>query len=295
VDGDVSPLLILVLVILGLAVAVFLLGLTPDPRRRRAAPGLLRRRSKWWAWLPVLPLLAAIGCLVLAFSGFRFRLQEVNPIAMLVMDVSNSMNAEDVDPTRLAAARTAGIAFVDQLPPGFEVGLATFADGAFLAVSPTADREVVIDALSGLDTTERGTHIGDGLAAALQAIQAQRAGRDVPAAMLLLSDGEDSGSTVAPEDVAADARRVGVPIFGVWIGDPEGEDTEGLEPIRRISSQSKGAAFTAGSRQQLIQRFRTLGSRFSVDLATEPSTTPLVVAAIVFVVLAGLLLVITAR
>ena len=289
-----SPLLILVLVILGLVVAVFLFGLTPDPRRRRT-PGPLRRRSKWWAWLPVLPLAAAIGCLVLAFSGFRFRLQEVNPIAMLVMDVSNSMNAEDVDPTRLAAARTAGIAFVDQLPPGFEVGLATFANGAFLAVSPTADREVVIDALSGLDTTERGTHIGDGLAAALQAIQAQRAGRDVPAAMLLLSDGEDSGSTVEPEDAAADARRAGVPIFGVWIGDPEGEDTEGLEPIRRISSQSKGAAFTAGSRQQLIQRFRALGSRFSVDLATEPSTTPLVVAAIAFVVLAGLLLVVTAR
>jgi Ca-activated chloride channel family protein len=293
VDGDVSPLLTLVLVILGLVVAVFLFGLTPDPRRRRT-PGLLRRRPKWWAWLPVLPLLAAIGCLVLAFSGFRFRLQEVNPIAMLVMDASNSMEQTDVAPSRLEAAESAAVAFLDQLPPDFEVGLTTFAKGPSVPVPPTQEREAVIDALGNI-TTSGGTRIGDGLAAALGEIERSRGGRDVPAAMLLLSDGVDTGSVVAPEDAAKSARAAGVPVYGVWLGDPSGEHAADLQAMERISGASGAQTFTAETRTELIQRFRALATRFSVDLAADPSSTPLVVAAIAFVVLAGLLLVVTAR
>jgi Ca-activated chloride channel family protein len=295
VDDDVSPLLIVGLVILGLVVAVFLFGLTPDPRRRRD-PGLLRRRSRWWAWLPVVPLLAAIGCLALAFSGFRFRLQEVNPIAMLVLDASRSMTRDDVAPTRLDAARSAALAFLDVLPPEFEVGLTTFGSGASVPVAPTADREEVIDALRNLEADdEAGTVIGEGIAATLDEIERTRSGRDVPAAMLLLSDGADRGSEIEPEAAARQARSTGVPIHGVWLGDPAGDDADDLRAMERISGASGAQTFTAESRGELIQRFRTLGTRFSVDLAADPSSTPLVVAAIAFVVLAGLLLVLAPR
>ena len=79
---------------------------------------------------PLIPLLLAIGCLVLAFTGTRISFQETSPTIVLVMDVSDSMDATDVAPNRMAAAEAAAITFLDELPPDFRVGLATFAGEA---------------------------------------------------------------------------------------------------------------------------------------------------------------------
>ena len=155
--------LVIVLVVVVLIVVTYLLGLKPDPvRGRRPTPGILRRRSKWRKVLPLIPLLAAVGCLVLAFTGFRFNLTETSPTILLVMDVSESMNATDVAPNRLAAAEAAANAFLEELPPDFRVGLATFAGDAQVVVSPTQEHQEVVQALGRL-TTSRGTVIGDGL------------------------------------------------------------------------------------------------------------------------------------
>ena len=143
--GDVvSPLLIVGLVVVAVIVLVFLFGLTPDPSRRRA-PRILKRRSRYLRFLPFLPLLGAVGCLVLAFTGFRFSVQETSPVAILVMDVSRSMDATDVAPSRLAAAQTAARSFLGELPPDFQVGLVTFAGDEELAVAPTTDHDVRAD------------------------------------------------------------------------------------------------------------------------------------------------------
>ena len=79
-----------------------------------------------------------------AFSGFRLAVREASRI-VLVLDVSDSMNATDVAPDRLSAAETAARAFLDELPPDFRVGLTTFASGA-QSSPPTQVREDVVDA-----------------------------------------------------------------------------------------------------------------------------------------------------
>jgi Ca-activated chloride channel family protein len=293
VFGDVWPFLIIVLVVVGLVTAVYLFGLGPEPTSRRD-PGILRRRSKWRRWLPVLPLLAAVGCLALAFTGFQFSLRQAAPITVLVLDVSDSMTATDIEPDRLSAARSAALEFLDELPEDFLVGLATFAGEADLPVPPTDDHEQVVAAIGGL-TTSNGTAIGDGLDVALTAIDEERAGSDAPAALLLLSDGRDTASEIAPLTAAGRARDMGVPVYTVVMGQETGESGADVETLRQIAQTSEGEAFTAETEGELIDRFTTIGSELSVALEVRPSATPLVVAAIVLLVIAGFLVVLTPR
>lgn len=285
-----SPLLIVGLVVVAVIVLVFLFGLTPDPSRRRA-PRILKRRSRYLRFLPFLPLLGAVGCLVLAFTGFRFSVQETSPVAILVMDVSRSMDATDVAPSRLAAAQTAARSFLGELPPDFQVGLVTFAGEEELAVAPTTDHEEVARAVVGVETAG-GTSLWDGLEESLDAIEQQRAGGTAPAAVLVLSDGRDTTSSGAdPSGVADRAASLSVPIYGVLLGQVAGESGADLEALQDVSAPTGGEIFTAETADELDERFRSIGSRFSVDLAADPSTTPLVVAAIALVVIAGIMLV----
>jgi Ca-activated chloride channel homolog len=289
-----SPVLIIALVVVVLIVVTYLFGLSPEPARgRRPAPGILRRRSKWRKILPVLPLLAAVGCLVLAFTGFSFNVQETSPTIVLVMDVSDSMDASDVAPNRLAAAEAAANAFLDQLPPDFRVGLATFAGEARLAVAPTQARSEVVNALSAL-TTSRGTVIGDGLSVALDTIEEVREGGDAVA--VLLSDGRDTGSAVPPREAAERASELGVPVFTILLGQVTDEGAgANLDAMEEIATTSGGESFTAETANDLTSRFENLGSELNVNLDVEPSTKPLVIAAIALAVLAGLMLIILPR
>jgi Ca-activated chloride channel family protein len=289
-----SPIVIIVLVVVALIVVAYLAGLRPAPvSGRPPTPGLLRRRSKWRKVLPFLPLLAAVGCLVYAFSGFRLDVEEASPVIVLVLDVSDSMNATDVVPDRLTAAETAARAFLDELPPEFRVGLTTFAAGAELAVRPTRAREDVEDALADL-TTSKGTVIGDGLTVALDAIEELRFGApDTPAAVLLLSDGHDTGSRVTPGQAAARAAGLEVPVYTVVVGRvPEGEGPGAdVGALESIANTSGGDTFTAETSAELTSIYTKLGSTLSVNLEVAPSTTPFVFAAIALAVLAGLLLI----
>lgn len=292
------PVLIVVLVVVALIVVAYMTGLRPEPARgRRPVPGILRRRSKWRKVLPLIPLVLAVGCLILAFFGSRFIVQETFPTIVLVMDVSDSMKAIDVAPNRLAAAEAAAIAFLDELPDDFRVGLATFAGEAQLVVPPTRAHDDVVDAL-GVLTTSRGTVIGDGLSVALDAIEEIQRGDDgSSAAAVLLSDGRDSGSVVAPQTAATRASSMEVPVFTVVIGQVAvgGGPGANLEALQAIAETSGGETFTAETADELTSRYETLGSRLSVDLEVEPSTTPLVIAAIALTVVAGLMLVLAPR
>jgi Ca-activated chloride channel homolog len=289
-----SPVLIIVLVVVVLIVVTYLFGLSPEPvRGRRPAPGILRRRSKWRKILPILPLLAAVGCLVLAFTGFSLNVQETSPTIVLVMDVSDSMEASDVAPNRLAAAEAAANAFLEQLPPDFRVGLATFAGVARLAVAPTQARSEVVNALSAL-TTSRGTVIGDGLSVALDTIEEVREGGDAVA--VLLSDGRDTGSAVPPREAAERASELEVPVFTILLGQVTDEGAgANLDAMEEIATTSGGESFTAETANELTSRFENLGSELNLNLDVEPSTKPLVIAAIALAVLAGLMLIILPR
>ena len=292
-----SPVLIIALVVVVLVVVIYLVGLSPEPARgQRPEPGILRRRSKWRRVLPILPLLAAVGCLALVFTGFRFNVSETSPTIVLVMDVSNSMNATDVAPNRLAAAEAAANAFLGELPPDFRVGLATFAGAARLAVTPTQEREEVVNALGAL-TTSAGTVIGDGLSVALDAIEETRSAQDTPAAVLLLSDGRDTGSSVSPARAAERAQTLVVPVYTVVVGQvsQDGGPGANLQALEEIASTSGGKTFTAETADELTTIYQNVGSELTVNLHVEPSSTPLVIVAIALTVVAGFMLVLLPR
>jgi Ca-activated chloride channel family protein len=200
----------------------------------------------------------------------------------------------------------AATAFLDRVPAGFRVGLATFSATSAVPVSPTSDRMRVSDALGSLAVDAgTGTVIGDGLSAALDAIDADRNGGDRPAAIVLLSDGMDSGSSIPPEDAAARARRSDVAVYTVAIGQPSSEaaPVAGVsasvvapsDVLARIAEATGAKAYTTQTAGQLTQVYNALGSRLSTELAIDESAGPYVIAAIAMTLIAAAVLLVGTR
>jgi Ca-activated chloride channel family protein len=223
-------------------------------------------------------LFGASTCLVLLFAQIRLDRNETTATVVLAIDVSDSMLATDVKPDRFTAAKAAAISFLDQVPPGFQVGVVTFAGSAASVAAPGEGREATAEAIDGL-TSSRGTVIGDGLSQALDVVETERVDdTDQPAAVVLLSDGADTGSVVPPDDATTRAREMGVPVYTVAIvgnEEQEGGDTELLATMARSSGGSLSTAATAG---QLSQVYDSLGARLSSDLAVGSSAAPLLAA-----------------
>jgi Acyl-CoA dehydrogenases len=168
-----SPWLPALLILTGGAVAYGLVVVVDaiGSRRWRKLRGK-RRGSQWRRRLPVALVVGAIISLVFAFGQVRLDRQVTSGTVVLAIDVSHSMGATDVQPNRLSAAEVAARAFLDRLPAGFRVGLATFSATSEVPIAPTSDRTRVAAALGSLAVDSgTGTVIGDGLSAALDAIQ----------------------------------------------------------------------------------------------------------------------------
>jgi Ca-activated chloride channel homolog len=194
---------------------------------------------------------------------------------VLVTDVSRSMSATDVSPTRLEAARRAAQNFLDRVPDELRVGLVSFSDIAQTLQTPTTDRDAVSKALETLQPLA-GTATGGGLRTALDdlKIRADTSARRPPAALVLLSDGSATDGQAADE-VAAEAKRLRVPIYTVALGTPDGTITlQGQvlrvppdpEALKRIASASGGEAFRAEDSDQLDAVYNRLGSQ----IGTKP-------------------------
>jgi Ca-activated chloride channel family protein len=174
---------------------------------------------------------------------------------ILTMDVSGSMTATDVSPTRLAAAQQAASAFVDQLPAGIKVGLVAFSTAPRVVVEPTTDRAKVHEGIANL-AARGGTALGDAIVTSLDAAGLDPAGVPTdplaspsadpswsasPApgssaspsaspgtterpvvATVLLSDGANSTGALEPLPAAEQAAALGVPIYTIALGTAEG-------------------------------------------------------------------------
>lgn len=242
---------------------------------------------------PFVLLFGASTCLVLLFAQVRLDRSQRTATVVLAIDVSDSMLATDVRPDRFTAAKAAATSFLGEVPEGFRIGVVTFAGEADTAAESGEDRTVVADTIDGL-TPSRGTVIGDGLTEALDAVESERASEpDLPAAVVLLSDGADTGSAVAPGEAAARAREMAVPVFTVAIvGDVEddrGRKGGDTELLRSIAATTGGALSTAASAGELGQVYDRLGARLTSDLAVGTSATPLLAAAAVLTALAVVL------
>ena len=261
-----------------------------EQRRSRARSGSSALgRPRWLRVLPFLLLAGALGCLIMAVTQFTVDRSETQGAVVLTMDVSNSMNATDVEPSRLSAAQAAARSFLGEVPEGFRVGLVTFAGQAELEVPPMADQQQVGQALASLPTG-KGTVIGDGLSVALDALEADwRASGKRPSAVLLLSDGNDTGSVTPPPAAAERARTLEVEVYTVVLGtvDPDTGTGADVALLESIADTTGGESFSAGSAGALTDIYERLGSELSVSLAVGGSGPLFVVLGAILAVAAG--------
>lgn len=273
------------LILLSMAAAYGLAVIVGEIDTRRRRRKLLGRRSgpSWPRRLAMALMVGAIVSLLLAFGQFRITSETTGGTVVLAIDISHSMNATDVEPNRLAAAEVAAGAFLERLPSGFRVGLVTFSRDSAISVPPTSDRERIQGELGALAIDpSTGTAIGDGLSSALDAIEADR-GRstDRPAAIVLLSDGRDSSSSIPPDQAIVRAQQLGVPVFTVAIGETA-SSANGTQPnlLGSMAVQTGADAYTTRTSGELTSVYQKLGTRISKQLAIGRSAGPFLIVAV---------------
>jgi len=232
---------------------------------RSALEVLFPRRRAWKRHVAVIAAISSLALITVAWAmpnGY-VQVPKDRATVFLVMDVSKSMAAQDVSPDRLTAAQEAAKEFIDQLPPGFNVSLVSFAAAATLRVPPTTDREAVKQAIDNLKLSA-STAIGDGIYSALDAValippDPKHPNDPAPAVIVLISDGESN--TGKDSRVAAqDSKTMQIPIFTIAYGTATGYIMENgkrnpvpvnKDELRAIASISGGKAYSADSLSQL--------------------------------------------
>lgn len=241
-------------------------------------PNLVGNRPGRRRVLPFALLLAGITVLTVAAARphARVRVPRHEATILLAIDVSRSMMANDVAPSRGAAARTAADAFLAEIPDVYKVGVIGVGSRAFVAIPPTIDRALVHDALSNLTQSE-GTALGDSIALGIRIAKKQRSsdGFVPPTSMLLISDGARDGGRTAPDAAAKRARAAHMPVSTVLIGTANGIVTVPLtggyqEQIRvpanvgalqTIARTSGGRFYRARSAAALKSVYKELATR----------------------------------
>ena len=242
-------------------------------------------RPGWQRHVPAAGLLAAVVILVVAFAqpARTWRTPRQRATVMMAMDVSGSMVADDVVPSRLDAAKQAARTFTNSLPGGVQLGLLSFSTTASVRVAPTTDRSTILGALDSLQAGG-GTATGDAIDLALNAITAQPPGADgkpAPAAIVLLSDGTptighaDQSPTAAVAAADAAARAAGVKISTIAFGTDAGMVTingralsvpSDPAAMAQIAADTGGQTFKAQSAGQLRSVYAQIGRAVGYDV-----------------------------
>jgi Ca-activated chloride channel family protein len=243
------------------------------------------KRPSRWRHLPAILLVLSLMLFTVAMAGptHDVRIPRNRAVVMLVIDVSQSMRATDVSPSRLAAAQEAAKQFAEQLTPGINLGLIAYAGTATVLVSPTTNRDATKNAIDKLQLADR-TATGEGIFTALQAIATVGAvigGGDAPppARIVLMSDGKETVPS-NPDNpkgaftAARTAKDQGVPISTVSFGTPYGyvEINDQRQPVpvddemlKKIAELSGGEAYTASSLEQLKEVFTNLQEQIGYE------------------------------
>ncbi|MFD3595589.1 VWA domain-containing protein [Nocardia sp. NPDC058640] len=255
---------------------------------------------------PIALILVGLVLLTIAAAG-PTAVQKVprnRATVVLVMDVSLSMEATDVEPDRLQVAQKAGKEFVEGLTPGINLGFVTFAGTASVMVSPTTNREAVKHSIDNIKLAER-TATGEGILTALQSIDTLAAvlgGAETPppARVVLMSDGKQT----VPDDKDVDnprhgftaarlAKNKGIPVstisFGTEWGTVEIPDSDGKgsqrvkvavdnDSLREIAELSGGDFYTASSLAELTAVYDTLEEQIGYETTRGDASRPWLLA-----------------
>jgi Ca-activated chloride channel family protein len=218
---------------------------------------------------------------------------------MLAIDVSGSMQATDVQPTRIEAARSAARTLIDDLPGNARVGLVSFNASATVVAPLSDDHSATKNALDGL-YAQGGTAIGDGIEAALRQLDPNGTARPSsgrPSSMIVLLTDGSSNAGVDPQQAAADAKAAGVPVETVGIGARnqmtyvQGQLIDGVDEqaLQSVSSATGGSYFYAEAAGQLQQIYNSLGSSFGWRYRHLDLTIPVLGLGTAIVAAGGLL------
>lgn len=312
------PVLVVIAVVIGVSLLAAYAGLQRRRTSALAAAGLRTAgpsRTRVRRHVPPLLFLAALTLLLLAVA----RPQATVPMpraagtVILAFDVSNSMAADDVEPSRLAAAQSAAVGFVEAQPDTVDIGVIAFSQGALTTSLPTDDHEATVAAIKRL-TVAGGTSLGQAILASLSAI----VGRSVSlpdassnasppnlgywrsATIVLLSDGEDTGG---PDAIAAAelAAAAGVHIETVGVGTVEGTTIEvdgyqmatalNEEPLAQVAGATSGSYHRAEDARALHAIYKSLELRITTEDELVELTGAAVLIAVLLLTIGALLMI----
>ncbi|HXY93914.1 MAG TPA: VWA domain-containing protein [Acidimicrobiia bacterium] len=255
-------------------------------------------RPGWRRHLAAACTLLALVLIVVAFARPARAVQVPRETAtvMLAIDVSESMRATDVKPTRIQAAQRAVRAFVDSLPKRFRLGLVSFAGTAQVLVPPTHQRSLVRNAVDHLQLQQQ-TAIGEAIYASIGAIENSPLdhGKRTPARIVLLSDGATNAGRPNSEASAA-ARKRGIKVSTIAFGTDSGtvvvqDETVPVpadrDALRKIADDTGGRFATAASEHDLRKTYEDLGSRLAEVTQKREVTVWFVGAALLFALTAA--------
>jgi Ca-activated chloride channel family protein len=317
------PLALVTLLLVPIALAGYLWAQRRPSQFALAFPNLgvlesVVDRGGWRRWVPPAIFLVALAVLGVAMARphVNITVQREQATIVLAIDSSGSMRAEDVQPTRMAAAQAAVRRFMDRLPPKFRVGMVTFAGEAQVVAPPTTDHALVLDSLNYLIPL-RGTAIGDAVARAAEVARqavgpqgerqlasvfsaAPSQGASSPAAVLLLSDGFQTAGLLQPLEGAARAKQLGIPVYSIALGTDEGVLDMSFagearripvppdrESLRAIAQQTGGKYYDAPTAEALDAAYADLGSLLEGEPGQTEATFAFLAVAAALGLLAG--------
>lgn len=260
------------------------------------------KQSQWRRHLAVALSLLSLITLTAAFArpSSVIDVPRERATVVIVIDASQSMQATDVEPNRLAAAKAAAIEFVGKLPEKYNVSVVSMAGNASILVPPTLAHNTVETAINSIQLQD-GTAIGEGIYTALRALQ--QAPKDpkkpdsvAPGAIVMLSDGTNTAGR-APMQAASEARKAKVPVYTIAYGTENGyvdlDDKRQAVPVdhdlmKQIAALTNGQYFAAATVDQLKTVYANIGSEVGYEKAEREVTSRFAGYGLAFAVLAAL-------
>jgi Ca-activated chloride channel homolog len=303
-----DPERLLILLVIPLLVAAYIFASRRKNRRgmRFTNTSMLEvvvpKQSQWRRHLAVALSLLSLITLTAAFArpSTQVDVPRERATVVLVIDASLSMQATDVEPTRLDAAKKAATEFVEQLPDQYNVSVVSMAGASSILVPPTTAHNTVENAINAI-VLQESTAIGEGIATAMRALSQAPQDRDdptsvAPGAVVLLSDGANTVGR-SPQQAAAEAGAAEVPIYTIAYGSENGYvDLDGKrepvpvdhEEMQQVAELSNGEYFAAATAEQLETVYENIGSEVGYEKADREVTARFAGYGLAFAVLAAL-------
>jgi Ca-activated chloride channel family protein len=276
--------------------------------------------------IPIIVFLIGLTILIVALASPQtvVSLPRIEGTVILAFDVSGSMAADDMQPTRMEAAKTAARDFVEQQPPNVQIGVVSFSESGFSVQAPTNDPGPVLAAINRL-TPQRGTSLAYGILTSLKAIQTAEAGEKpqfysnltptpegepaptptpVPpgthtsSVIVLLTDGENNTSP-DPLEAAQAAADQGVRIYTIGIGSSAGSilHIEGLtirsrlneDLLQQIAQITAGTYYNATTEQDLQAIYHNLDPQLVIKPEKTEVTSLFAGVGILILLIGGVL------